>query len=241
MRASAWLLLLPFTAAAAQDPAVGTCKPRHSGSAAIHYSMAYRYQPTAPLDPAWAQSVFDSIAAQWNRPRFRHERTDLTFTMRRDSALRTYHVLRASGDKDFDLLAARALALAAVNKKIPPMPASYLGDSVVFVVMFGDLDAYTDSVSASNDRQMAQPWATNPSPKWPTGYRVIGGSVPVLAEFDIDSTGAVDLATLKITSAPNDDFAAAVRTVIPSWRFSPALVHCRPVRSTYHFVQTFGS
>jgi outer membrane biosynthesis protein TonB len=203
--------------------------------------MSFQYRPTAPLDPVWARAVFDSIAAQWNRPRYRHERTDLTFTIRRDSALKTYHVLRASGNKDFDLLAARALALAAVGHKIPPMPANYLGDSVVFVMMFGDLDAYTDSLTAASDQQPALPWATNPPVTWPRGYRVTGGSVPVIAEFDVDSTGAVDLDTIKITSSPNDDFAAAVRTAIPTWHFWPALDHCRRVRSTYHFVQSFGS
>jgi hypothetical protein len=69
---------------------------------------------------------------------------------------------------------------------------------------------------------------------------VIGGTVPVIAEFEIDSTGRVDLATLHITSAPNDDFAAAVRSVTPNWRFSPAFEHCRPVRASYHFTETFG-
>ena len=236
------LLCLATTTAVAQDTAAMACKKKHlAGDRGTTVAMAFRYRPTAPLDPTWAQAVFDSIAAQWQRPRYRHERTDLTFTMRRDSAIKTYHVLRSSGDKDFDLRAARALALAAVGHKIPPLPASYAGDSVVFELLFGDLESYMDSISASADRQLPQPWSSNEQVRWPTGYRVTGGTVPVIAEFDIDSTGRVDLATIRITSAPNDDFAAAVRTVIPRWRFSPALEHCRPVRSTYHFVESFGT
>ena len=202
--------------------------------------MAFRYQPTAPLDPTWPHAVFDSIAGQWSRPPYKHQRTDLTFTVRRDSALKTYHVLRASGDKDFDLLAARALALAAVGHKIPPIPASYAGDSVVFVIMFGDLSAYMDSVYGSRGHQLPEPWNTNERPPWPSGYQVIGGSVPVIAEFEIDTLGHVDTATIRITSAPNADFAAAVRSVLPNWRFSPALEHCHPVRSSYHYTQNFG-
>lgn len=243
VKTSAALLFLVATTAAAataQDPGAASCTKR-SASAKTQISMAFRYQPTAPLDPTWGRAVFDSIAGQWSRPRYQHERTDLTFTIRRDSALKTYHVLRASGDKDFDLLAARALALAAVNHKIPPLPATYAGDSVVFVIMFGDLAAYVDSVDASRDRQLPQPWPTNDMPKWPSGYRVVGGSVPVIAEFEIDSTGRVDASTLRITSTPNDDFAAAVKSVIPGWRFSPALEHCHPVRSSYHFTQSFGT
>lgn len=238
----ALLLLIAATtaAAAAQDSAPIACKNRPASSR-TQIAMAFRYHPTAPLDPTWARAVFDSIAGQWSRPRYKHERTDLTFTIHRDSAVKTYHVLRASGDKDFDLLAARALALAAVNKKIPPLPASYAGDSVVFVVLFGDLHAYMDSVSGTKDRQLAEPWPTNEMPRWPTGYRVIGGAVPVMAEFDIDSTGRVDASTIRITSAPNEDFAAAVKSVIPGWRFSPQLEHCHPVRSSYHFAQSFGT
>jgi outer membrane biosynthesis protein TonB len=236
------LLLLAATtaaAAAAQDTAAVVCKKRPA-SHETAVSMAFQYRTSAPLDPTWAKAVFDSIAGQWSRPKYRHERTDLTFTLRRDSAVKTYHMLHSSRDKDFDLLAARALALAAVGHKIPPLPANYPGDSVVFIVMFGDLASYLDSVHATADRQLPQPWASNDQPKWPSGYRVIGGTVPVIAEFDIDSTGHVDQATIHITSAPNDDFAAAVKSVIPYWRFSPALEHCRPVRSSYHFTETFG-
>jgi hypothetical protein len=231
--------LLVATTAAAQDTAAVACKPRPA-SHQTTVSMAFRYRSTAPLDPTWARAVFDSIAGQWSRPNYRHERTDLTFTLRRDSAVKTYHVLRSSGDKDFDLLAARALALAAVGHKIPPLPASYAGDSVVFVLLFGDIAAYMDSAYASADRQLPQPWGNNEQPHWPSGYRVVGGTVPVIAEFEIDSTGRVDPTTVRITSAPNDDFAAAVKSVIPHWRFSPALEHCHPVRASYHFTETFG-
>jgi len=201
--------------------------------------MVYRYHAFAALDPAWARQVFDSIAGQWSHPRFRHERTDITFTLRRDSALKTYHVLRSSGDKDFDREAARALALAAVGHKLLPLPATYAADSVVFVIMFGDLKDYMDSVYASSDRQMPEPWSSNEPPEWPAGWRVTGGTVPVVAEFVIDSTGRVDASTIRVTNAPNEDFAATVRTAISRWRFTPAIEHCRPVRSTYRFTQTY--
>jgi TonB family protein len=65
--------------------------------------------------------------------------------------------------------------------------------------------------------------------------------VPVIAQFEIDTLGRVDTATIRITSAPNDDFAAAVRSVIPFWRFSPAVEECRPVRSSYEYTQKFGT
>jgi TonB family protein len=236
----ACILLLAASTAAAQNPAAVPCK-KPSSSHKTEFPLAFRYRSSAPLDPTWARSVFDSIAGQWSHPPFKHQRTDLTFTLRRDSALKTYHVLHASGDKDFDLLAARALALAAVGHKLPPLPASYAGDSVEFIIMFGDLASYIDSASAGSDRHPPEPWDSNEKPKWPSGYRVIGGSVPVIAQFEIDTMGRVDTATIRITSAPNDDFAAAVRSVIPNWRFSPAVEQCRPVRSSYEYTQKFGT
>jgi len=235
----ACVLLLAATTAAAQAPAAVPCK-KPSNSHKTEFPLAFRYRSSAPLDPAWAHAVFDSIAGQWSHPRFRHERTDLAFTVRRDSALHTYHVLRSSGDKDFDLLAARALALAAVGHKLPPLPANYAGDSVEFIMMFGDLASYLDSVAGFADRHPPEPWSSNEAPKWPGGYRVTGGSVPVVAQFEIDTMGRVDIATLRITSAPNDDFAEAVRSVLPHWRFTPAIEQCRPVRSSYQYTQQFG-
>jgi hypothetical protein len=236
----ACILLLAATTAAAQAPAAVPCK-KPSNSHKTESPMAFTYRSSAPLDPAWARAVFDSIAGQWSHPPFKHQRTELTFTMHRDSALKTYHVIQSSGDKDFDLLAARALALAAVGHKLPPLPVTYAGDSVVFIMLFGDLASYLDSASAGSDRHPPEPWASNEQPKWPTGYRVIGGSVPVIAEFEIDTEGRVDVATIRITSAPNDDFAAAVKSVLPNWRFSPAIEQCRAVRSSYGFTQKFGT
>ncbi len=236
----AFALLLAATTGAAQDPAAVPCK-KPSASHKTEFPLAFRYRSSAPLDPVWARAVFDSIAGQWSHPPFKHQRTDLTFTMHRDSAVKTYHVIHSSGDKDFDLLAARALALAAVGHKLPPLPATYAGDSVEFIMMFGDLASYMDSATALSDRHPAEPWGSNEQPRWPTGYRVIGGSVPVVAQFEIDSMGRVNVATIRITSAPNDDFAAAVRSVLPNWRFSPAIEQCRAVRSSYEFTQKFGA
>ena len=235
----AYALLLAATTAAAQDPAAVACK-KPVASHKTEFPLAFRYRSFAPLDPAWARTVLDSIAGQWSHPPFKHQRTELTFTLHRDSVLKTYRVTHASGDKDFDLLAARALALAAVGHKLPPLPATYASDSVEFIMMFGDLASFLDSANAGADRHPPEPWASNEQPKWPTGYRVIGGSVPVVAQFEIDTMGRVDVATIRITSAPNDDFAAAVRSVLPHWRFSPATEQCRAVRSTYGYTQKFG-
>jgi hypothetical protein len=233
------LFLALSSTAAAQNTAAVPCK-KPSRSHTTEYPMAFRYRSSAPLDPSWARAIFDSIAGQWSHPPFKHQRTDLTFTIRRDSALKTYHVLHSSGDKDFDLLAARALAVAAVGHKLVPLPANYEGDSVEFIMMFGDLAAYLDSTSAGADRHPPEPWSTNEKPAWPSGYSVVGGSVPVIAEFEIDTNGFVDTATIRITSAPNEDFAAAVRSVLPRWRFTPAIENCHYVRSSYVYTQKFG-
>jgi TonB family protein len=44
----------------------------------------------------------------------------------------------------------------------------------------------------------------------------------VIVQFVVDTSGRVDLSTVRILEASNDLFAASVREVLPQWRFRPA-------------------
>jgi len=56
----------------------------------------------------------------------------------------------------------------------------------------------------------------------------IGGHV--LAQFVVDSAGAVETATISIVASTNPDFASAVRAVLPMARFEPAMAGGHAVR-----------
>lgn len=52
----------------------------------------------------------------------------------------------------------------------------------------------------------------------------------VLAQFVVDTSGRVDLATFKVLKSDNDLFSAAVRTTLTTMQFDAAMVGNRPVK-----------
>ena len=48
--------------------------------------------------------------------------------------------------------------------------------------------------------------------------------------FVVDSTGLVDVSTIKILQTTNESFARAVRAAMPEMRFRPAMIGSHPVR-----------
>jgi TonB family protein len=62
---------------------------------------------------------------------------------------------------------------------------------------------------------------SNPLPRYPDALRVAGVEGTVAVQFTADATGAVDSTTLKVLSATNDAFTAAVLAVVPHWRVVP--------------------
>lgn len=67
---------------------------------------------------------------------------------------------------------------------------------------------------------MARPG--NPSPVYPTHLREGGISGEVLAQFVVDQNGSAEIRTLKFLRVTHNDFARAVRDVLPRMRFLPA-------------------
>lgn len=67
-------------------------------------------------------------------------------------------------------------------------------------------------------------------PQYPASLRGSEVTGSVRAQFVVDTAGAVDLTTLKITAATNDLFITEVRRALPSMRFSPARIGGHVVR-----------
>lgn len=68
----------------------------------------------------------------------------------------------------------------------------------------------------------AMPRPGNPPPVYPPALRENEISGEVLAQFVVDTTGRAEVRTLKILKATHNDFAKAVRDVVPRMRFLPA-------------------
>jgi protein TonB len=71
-----------------------------------------------------------------------------------------------------------------------------------------------------------------PRPRYPEMLRSAGVSGRVLVQFTVDTTGRVDLSTVRVVQSAHDLFSAAVLDVLPRYRFAPAEVNGRHVRMT---------
>lgn len=68
------------------------------------------------------------------------------------------------------------------------------------------------------------------APAYPKEMETQGIEGMVRVRFVVDSTGLVDLSTVKILEKTNDAFGRAVRAAMPDMRFRPALMGEKPVR-----------
>jgi periplasmic protein TonB len=83
------------------------------------------------------------------------------------------------------------------------------------------------------DFQVEKPVATIPgtgAPRYPDILRSAGVEGEVLAQFVVDTTGRVEVATFKVLRKSHDLFEAAVRSALPNMRFLPAEVGGRKVK-----------
>ena len=67
------------------------------------------------------------------------------------------------------------------------------------------------------------------APAYPASMRAAAIEGEVKAEFVVDKTGHADAGSLRIISATNDLFSAAVRSALPRMRFRPARLRGEPV------------
>lgn len=76
----------------------------------------------------------------------------------------------------------------------------------------------------------AMPAAGNKAPSYPTALRAAGMEGEVLVQFVVDQQGNVENSTFKVVKSTNPAFTAAVREVLPAWRYRPAEVSGRRVK-----------
>lgn len=72
--------------------------------------------------------------------------------------------------------------------------------------------------------------AGNPAPRYPEILMRQGVQGRVLLTFVVDVDGCVDMSSIKVLSATEERFVAAVRDVLPYYRFTPAELYGEKVR-----------
>jgi len=68
------------------------------------------------------------------------------------------------------------------------------------------------------------------APAYPPDMEARGINGSVTVRFVVDSTGLVDVSTVKVLATTNESFARAVRAAMPLMRFRPAMIGPRAVR-----------
>jgi protein TonB len=74
------------------------------------------------------------------------------------------------------------------------------------------------------------PQPGQPNPSYPDMLRSGNVEGEVLAQFVVDTTGRAEMSTFKVLKSSNDLFTAAVKSVLPRWRFVPAETGGRKVK-----------
>jgi TonB family protein len=93
-----------------------------------------------------------------------------------------------------------------------------------------DGDAARMPYSAAQVDRPAMTLPGNERPRYPAVLEQARASGAVIVQFVVDTSGRVDLSTVRILEASNDLFAASVREVLPQWRFRPASAGERAVK-----------
>jgi TonB family protein len=118
------------------------------------------------------------------------------------------------------------VAPATLRDLAPTPPARQEG-----LALPGLNEARFDSVFAAlevDSEVVRYEWSA--APVYPDSLRKVGTEGYVEAEFVVDTTGQVDLGTLRILQSSHADFAASVRTALAGMQFRPAWRGFRKVR-----------
>lgn len=84
-------------------------------------------------------------------------------------------------------------------------------------------------IASERADRAAIPLRGNPEPRYPSMLRESGKEGQVLLRFVIDSTGRVDVRSVRVVSSDDERFTVAVRDVLPRMRFAPAQLRGRDV------------
>jgi outer membrane biosynthesis protein TonB len=100
-----------------------------------------------------------------------------------------------------------------------------------------DSAARTSAMFEFQVERPAKVVGTPVAPRYPAALRAAGVAGTVMARFEVDTLGMVDIATFKVVRASREEFALAVREALSLVRYTPARHRGRLVRQVV--IQSF--
>ncbi len=108
--------------------------------------------------------------------------------------------------------------------------ASVSGDDAPEQIAVPSDDPYENAFSSVEVESMAERDPSSAAPVYPRDLMQAGIEGYAAMRFVVDTTGLVDLLTVRVLDATHPAFAAAVRAAMPAMRFTPARLGNQPVR-----------
>jgi len=121
-----------------------------------------------------------------------------------------------------------SLPVIDVSRDITPDVVSSGGPTTSRGSRYPGLDGPNDDGAASdkwNYREVLMNIVSSAKPRYPETLRQSGVGGRVLVQFAVDTTGRVDMASVRVLQSTHDLFTQAVRSALASFRFKPAEVN----------------
>lgn len=104
------------------------------------------------------------------------------------------------------------------------------GDEIPDQVGMAADDPYENAFSIVEVEQQAERSPESAAPAYPRELMAKGVEGYAAMRFVVDSTGAVDMTSVRVLDFTHPEFVAAVRSAMPGMRFTPARLGEKPVR-----------
>lgn len=185
--------------------------------------------------PGYLNNVGRQVALNF-RPKVGGDRlkAGVRLLVHRDGSVSDLTFVKRSGNFSFDLQAQGAVEAASSIRAFGPLPAGFSDDVLPLLLSF---DNAPNTLEATNQQtyfefqveKPAEMLLDNPKPAYPPALESSGIAGEVQAQFVVRSDGTPDMSSFKVLKSTNELFTQAVRNVLSTIRFSPALIDRKPV------------
>jgi TonB family protein len=169
-----------------------------------------------------------------------HAKADTLIEYVRDSAVGdVFDIDVTNGDVHFVAQNTPGIHVeAAMSGQSPALWLSAIGPHIVIqrggvgILTDGSPQALNPNTTTFFEYQVDKPATLRASvkPRYPAALKSSGVTGDVWAQYVVDESGRVDMRTFKSLKSPAPEFTAAVKDVLPMWRFDPAIRQGRKVK-----------
>jgi hypothetical protein len=147
--------------------------------------------------------------------------------------------------RPLSLISLSIVAMLAACAHPSQSPEPEVGARIAGPLAYGDCVEARRRAALQPDLEVDRipaPVAMRPAPFQYTPESALrkDGSADIKIDVIIDTLGRADMKTFKVVKVSNKWFTASVRSVIPKWTFTPAVLAGCKVARVYHFMSSLA-